>query len=53
MLFDEENALCTTRSIDLKEDNIPRLLAIIHRLWIIVWIFALIYCKSEFILLML
>jgi hypothetical protein len=53
MVFNEENALCITLLIDLEEENTPRLQSLIHNLWIIVWIFALIYCKSGIICLLL
>jgi hypothetical protein len=53
MAFNSGNALCPTLSIELEEENTHLLRALIHNLWIIVWIFALIYCKSVIIFLLL
>jgi hypothetical protein len=47
MVSNRENALRITLSIDPKEENTSRLHVFIHSLWTNVWIFAVIYCKSE------
>ena len=53
MALNRGNALRPTLSIELEEENTHLLRALIHNLWISVWIFALIYCKSIIISLLL
>lgn len=53
MAFNRGNTLCPTLWIELEEKIRTYLRALIHNLWIIVWIFALIYCKSVIISLLL